>query len=723
MRVILFILSISLSLQLNASHIVGGEMFYDCLGGDQYRITVKIYRDCNSTGAQFDPNLPVTVFDGNNTQINLFLIPFPGSVNLAVNFNNNPCITVPSNICIEEAVYQQVVTLNGSTTGYTLSYQRCCRGPNVTNLVNPGGQGLTLLIEIPPNNVVTCNSSPRFSNYPPLLLCADQTLQFDHSATDPDGDDLSYSLCTPFQGGTATAPAPNPAASPPYNLVNWGGGFSSNSPFGATGNFVIDPVAGALSATPSMPGLYAVGICVTETRNGVVIGTTRRDFLFRVLNCDIELAAEITPQTDLTTYVSFCQGLKVDFENGSFGGTIYHWDFGVPGTTSDVSTSFEPSFIYPGPGTYVVTLIVSKVLGCSDTTQQTFIINDELEADFNPPNPQCITDNSFDFFGTGIIPATTTFSWSFGGGANPATSTDQFPSNIVFSETGLIPVSFSVFYETCVSTKSAYIYVYGEPAIGFGLANEKKCAPYEAEFQNFSHADGPYYSFWEFGDGTTSTQTQPTHYYDPGEYDVKLTIRTDVGCIDTLEIERLKYVEVFPSPTSLFDVDPLVRDEFEAEFTFIDLAETVNVDHYKQAFYFGDGASSSEFEVKYIYPDAGIYFPYQVVENDFGCKDSTRKRIKVVPITTIFVPNTFTPDNNNYNNTFKPILYFRQNYKMWIYDRWGELLFMSEHPTAEWDGTYDGNPVTDGVYIWRIIYHDLDTDIPTEICGHVTLIR
>jgi hypothetical protein len=108
-----------------ASHIVGGEMFYDCLGGNQYRVTVKLYRDCNSTGAQFDPQLPVTVFDGNDNQIDNFTIPFPGSTNLQVNFNNNPCITIPSNICIEEAIYEKIVTLPSSSTGYTLSYQRC----------------------------------------------------------------------------------------------------------------------------------------------------------------------------------------------------------------------------------------------------------------------------------------------------------------------------------------------------------------------------------------------------------------------------------------------------------------------------------------------------------------------------------------------------------------------------------------------------------------------
>ena len=173
-------------------------MFYDCLGGNQYRITVKIYRDCNSTGAPFDQNLPITVFDGNGVQIDNFTIPFPGSTTLPVAFNNNLCVTVPSNICIEEGIYQTTVTLPNSTTGYTLAYQRCCRGPNVTNLLSPAGQGLTLITEIPVAAVAACNNSPRYNLTPPVLLCTGEQLQFDHSATDPDGDAFSLRTLRTF---------------------------------------------------------------------------------------------------------------------------------------------------------------------------------------------------------------------------------------------------------------------------------------------------------------------------------------------------------------------------------------------------------------------------------------------------------------------------------------------------------------------------------------------
>ena len=71
-RFLSLISALVLSTQLYASHIVGGDMYYDCLGGNTYQITLKIYRDCLSDGADFDPILPVTVFNGLNVQIDQF---------------------------------------------------------------------------------------------------------------------------------------------------------------------------------------------------------------------------------------------------------------------------------------------------------------------------------------------------------------------------------------------------------------------------------------------------------------------------------------------------------------------------------------------------------------------------------------------------------------------------------------------------------------------------
>ena len=712
-----------LFLNLNgfASHIVGGEMYYDCLGGNQYRITLKLYRDCLSDGASFDDPLLITIFNGNNANIGSISMNYPGSINLDVNFNNNPCVTAPTDICVEEAIYTKIVTLPASTNGYTLAYQRCCRGPNVTNLNTPEDQGLTLTITIPPTNIAVCNSSPRFTNYPPLLLCANEELSFDHSATEPDGDEIVYEICAPNQGGTDTNPAPDPASSPPYNQVIWGAGASTINPF-VLGTVSINSTTGLLTATPQTLGLYVVGICAKEYRNGLLISTTTRDFLFRVFNCEIELAADITLQADLSTFVSYCQGLTIDFENESFGGTSWYWDFGVDGTTSDVSSAFAPSYTFPAAGTYTVQLIVSQSVGCSDTTLQNFTINEELTAEFTPPEPQCITGNSFDFVGEGIIPSGASFEWDFGPYGMPLNSITQNQNGVVFSESGSIPITYTVSFDVCTDSVTNSIFIYKEPTIAFTIKDELKCAPYTAHLINQSQADTPIFSEWDFGDGSAmSTDTHPFHIYDtPGVYDVSLSIHTDSGCVENLTLSRPDLIEIFPSPVSEFSVSPLVQDEFEAHFTFTDLT---GGDVVQQWFHFSNGAYTVFNPFTYTYPESGVYHPYQIVENQYGCQDRSYKTVKVNPVIPILVPNAFTPDGDEFNNTFKPILYKPRQFQMFIYNRWGNLIYYSNDAYSEWDGSYMGSPAADGVYVWRIIYNDFKYDLPQEEKGHVTLIR
>lgn len=703
-----------------SSHIVGGEIFYDHLGGLQYKVTVKLYRDCLSDGAQYDSNLPITVFNGSGGQIDNFTIPFPGSTQLPVQFSN-PCVTPPTDICVEEAIYERIVTLPPSQNGWTLSYQRCCRGPGVNNLIDPSSTGITLTVDIPAQSAFPSNSSPRFNNFPPLLLCSNDALDFDHAATDPDGDSLVYSLCNPLHGGSDFDPAPNPAQPPPYNPVQWQTGHSAVNPF-PVGSISIDPQTGYMIAAPGVQGLFAVGVCVSEYRNGVLLSTSVRDFLFRVFNCQIELVADIVQQPDLSSFVSYCQGLTIDFENNSWGGTNYAWDFGVPGINTDVSTDFAPSYTYPGPGTYDVTLVVNPGWPCSDTSVGTFTVNHEIDAFFEPPAAQCVIDNSFDFVGQGTFPASgTTFEWSFGNDANPSTSADQNPTNIVYGTHGTKPVTFTVYFDQCQASHTENVIVAAPPQIHFTAPDELKCVPYTCQFTNLSTADTPIYSFWDFGDGNTSTDFSPAHVYDQvGLYDVTLTIWTTSGCIDTLTLFRPNLIEVFPTPTSQFSVTPYEQLEYDNEFFFTDESP----DATESWFYFADGSFTNQDSVYYSYNEPGVYLPWQIVYNEYGCYDKSFQEIKIIPVMEIMVPNAFTPNGDSYNNVFQPVLFEGQVYELWIYDRWGEQIYYSHELNANWDGTSQGQLVPDGIYVWKIQYTSFKHDgIPVVVQGHVAVLK
>src|SRR4051812_38650650 len=172
-----------------ATHIVGGEIYYDYLGGSNYRITLKVYRDCYTGMAPYDNPATIFIFNSSGAFIDSVEIPFPGSVTLPVTISN-PCFTPPTNICVEEAVYVTTVHLPNSPGGYNIVYQRCCRNNTILNLISPGSVGSTYMAHIPDNTVAPGNSSPRYNNFPPIFLCSGVPLLFDHSATDPDGDSL-----------------------------------------------------------------------------------------------------------------------------------------------------------------------------------------------------------------------------------------------------------------------------------------------------------------------------------------------------------------------------------------------------------------------------------------------------------------------------------------------------------------------------------------------------
>ena len=206
--------------QLKASHIVGGEIYYDNLGGNNYKITLKVYRDCFNGVPPLDNPAFITIFDKNGIVVDTFRIPLISQNNVPPSINN-PCIQTPNSVCVEEGIYVGTRNLPPKNGGYYVVYQRCCRNNSILNIVNPGNTGATYWEHIPGPEVVASNSSPRFSKFPPIFICNGIQIKFDHSATDPDGDILVYSLCDPYDGCSPPTPGNCPVAPPPYTPVQF----------------------------------------------------------------------------------------------------------------------------------------------------------------------------------------------------------------------------------------------------------------------------------------------------------------------------------------------------------------------------------------------------------------------------------------------------------------------------------------------------------------------
>ena len=293
----LYILSILLictlfSSKVHASHIVGGEIYYDSLGNNQYKVTFEIFRDCGSS-TPFDTPLEYTVYYANGTLWSTFSVDYILSEQLPIVYDD-PCVTPPDDICIERAIYVDTITLPFDVDGYYISYQRCCWAGNIDNIVDPTNNGITLTTSIPGSSLVNIpNQGARFVNYPPLVLCSGNSLVFDHHAYDPDGDSLVYSLAAPYLGGSSSDVTPNPETTAPYTPVSWNPTYSATQPFGTGSNITVDPQTGMITFTPNLIGNYVAGVQVDEYRNGVLINSHIRTYGYRIVACQVEIPVEV----------------------------------------------------------------------------------------------------------------------------------------------------------------------------------------------------------------------------------------------------------------------------------------------------------------------------------------------------------------------------------------------------------------------------------------------
>ncbi len=714
---LLLFLAVFCGMKANSTHLVGGEISYEHLGGQDYIITLNIYRDCgpnNTNNTQFDTYANFGIFDGSNNLINTFQVSNPQITHLPVVINN-PCLQSPPNICVEKGVYQTVIQLPANTTGYHIVYQRCCRTPSVINIINPQNTGNTYSAFIPPRASIPTNSSPVFNSEPSLVICVNADFNYDHSATDPDGDDLVYSFVTPLDGGTAGNPVPNPPTAPPHNQVIWTNGYSDSYPIDAAPALSIDPNTGLISGIPNTIGQYAFAVAVKEYRNGQLLSETIRDFRLDVAVCQSNIIASI-PDRDSAER---CLGLTVDFQNHSQNTSNFYWDFGDPNTTSDNSTATNPTYTYSDTGTFTIMLVAEPNYPCADTAYITYHVIEAVQPFFANPGPQCMEGHSFDFQGGGNIESNATFFWDFGPGATPQVSISQNPTGIVFDSPGEKIISYSLEQNNCIEEFIDTIYIEPTPIAYFELEDMSGCAPLELNLENLSTGGlNPTYT-WNFGDGTSSNDSTPSHTYDlPGTYPITLTM-TSSGICTGDQVYAPGFVEVFPSPTAKFDLNPKVTDIFNAEITFTDHSQDAVISY----FYMPNGDRRAGPVATYDFDKPGVHWVKQVAVNSEGCTHERWQKVTVLP-KPYYIPNAFSPNGDGVNDQFIPSFTSIKSYEILIFDRWGQEVFYSNNWNTHWDGKHQitGEPLKQDVYLYRLKFMNEANQETTEI-GRITLIR
>jgi gliding motility-associated-like protein len=227
---------------------------------------------------------------------------------------------------------------------------------------------------------------------------------------------------------------------------------------------------------------------------------------------------------------------------------------------------------------------------------------------------------------------------------------------------------------------------------------------------------------WSFGDGLSSNHN--AHKYQTnGIFDITLVTITDKGCMDTMT--KNKYIEVIGLPKVAFSFTPDSIDIFDPQIRFMNHSDAK---HY--TWVFGDGLPTSVHEnPTHTFPaTTGQHYTVTLTgyNTENGCSTSYSQIIVAKEPLIYYIPNTFTPNGDEYNNSFKPIFYSGldvYNYHFTIYNRWGEVIFESFNVDFGWDGTYGNQIVETATYIWKLEFKEKNKENTHSKTGHVNVLR
>lgn len=379
-------------------------------------------------------------------------------------------------------------------------------------------------------------------------------------------------------------------------------------------------------------------------------------------------------------------------------------------------------YIFPPFSTYA-TLIIQSLHGCS----RTMIVPVET---YNPPTASftfdtvCLhTPTHFYSLATDSQYTITNQWWFYQGqliGSSPSLfytfplAGNHLVTLIVSSDKG------------CYDTISRFVTVLPLPDAGFIISDTAGCSPFCTTFTYEGYDVNNTNTLeleWTI-DHQTYTQTSIQHCFandqilSPLFYDVMLTVKDTNHCVNT-EIKPNAII-VYPNPVTDFDIipDSLVQSIFSPSFSFYNKSKAATLYYWQ----FGDKSFSYEVHPTHIYADTGYFTVELTAYNQYGCQDTATKRVRILPEFALFIPNAFTPDGDGHND-----FWFLQgigvySIQIYVFNRWGELIWQSESLSEKWDGTHKGQPAPMGTYVYRIFAENYKQMIK-EFIGNVYLIR
>jgi len=372
-----------------------------------------------------------------------------------------------------------------------------------------------------------------------------------------------------------------------------------------------------------------------------------------------------------------CQPFTISISKTQIPNEFYSWDFGDGNTAVGASQTHT----YTNSGTFTISLFADNTNGCKDTISFSVLVNPVSVSSFAmSPVSTCSSPATVNF--TNLSLGAQGYLWEFGNGQ---TSNLNNPSNIQYDSPGVYLVRLITYNSyNCTDTSSQNFTIYRNPIPDFASKQNAVCQDSGIQFINLTKYATTY--VWQFGDGDSSTDTNPYHkYINPGNYNVTLTAINGNICVESITKQNL--ITVYPFPDANFTFQP--HYSCDGTFDFASNSGDSSMCFWK----FGDGDTISGCNPSHRFRDNGTYNVMLIVRSKYGCFNAIQYSVNVSLGDTIFYPNAFTPDSGEgpaIDRVFKPIGIDLDTFHLNIYNRWGELLF-SGRANEGWDGRKNNN--------------------------------
>lgn len=408
------------------------------------------------------------------------------------------------------------------------------------------------------------------------------------------------------------------------------------------------------------------------------------------------------------------------------------WNYG-DGTIVD--TTHNPMHIFPNAGIFNTTLIITTANGCNDTITRPVLVYALPTANFHTISPPGICDGSIVFFNdtSSIITPYSLNEWNWNFGDNtPIVYSEN--ANHLYSNPGTYSIKLIVTSnEGCTDSIAHTVTINPNPVANFTTITPRfGCTPLCVTFQDSSSVIPPGQNVqwtWTYPAGTSSSQNfyhcfENDSVFSPAYYDISLTVTTDSGC--TATTTKPGYVIVYPNPQAHFVVDPTTAGiAGDLIFTITDMSTGTNFWHWD----YGDNSiDSTATPPPHQYnPDTATYTITLITSTLYNCYDTATQTVLISPDFTFYIPNAFSPNEDNINDYFFAKGTGIIEYDLWIFDRWGNMIYHGQEIPVEntkWDGkANNGKKIAQkDVYVWKVQLKDVFNKTHNYI-GTVTLVN